>query len=375
MHLSPHLFSSSVVILTGAGASVPLGKDTTAAFVDRCLNSSNAIDVRLLQNTLDDLKLALQLPLIDVEVVLDHLAAVISAYDVLMREEAIKRSLDYQQRFLQDSTALAPAAKRGLTLESETMPRPPGLYTLETLINVRRKLREDLLGLLVDHYCDVDEARAYELYKPLFNSPLLRTPIPVFTLNYDRAVEAVIDKSPDWNLIDGFEPNKSSPRWSVDTFRNYQGYSSNKRDIVLFKLHGSSTWGRLKTSDDIFRLPPHLQRNPGQYEHVIMYPSQAKQGLDAQPFRTAYSYLEECLEHTQKCVIIGTSFRDREINTVIRTAMRRSSKLRLIPVGPEVDIGFVAELFDCDATRIRPIRGLFGATETYQAILENLSQW
>jgi len=366
MNRKPSFVESPTVVLTGAGASVLLGKDTTKQFVQRCLESSQK--AFLLQGILRSIKKRSRTSEVDIEMILDYLVELIGAYDILKSDEEIGPKIgsggaSFASR-IAPITGLADAA--GI---SEFINSP------DYLISERRTLQEELLGFIVDHYCEVDDDAALRLYRPLFGADSFSFhPIPLFTLNYDVAVEAAVDASDgEFELVDGFPKNKSQRRWSPDVFRDYQPrHLGPTREIILFKLHGSTTWGRRKGSEIIVPLPLAQRRNPEPYEHVIMYPSQTKLGLEGEPFATAYSYFAECLENTRTCLVIGTSFRDREINKTFQEALRRSSKLHLVVVGPAVESALVSRILRCDESRITAIQGGFGDPMVYDAISKAL---
>jgi len=369
--------TSPWIVLTGAGASVPLGKDTTSQFVTRCLEKTGSR--YLLEQVLAATKTRTALPEVDIEMVLDYLVELTSAYDILKSDKQLGPIVSQVPK----ASDLSLAGRIGTPLAESGGVRLAGLdggildflNSPDYLIGQRKELREELLGFIVDHYCEVDGEAALAFYNPIFKTQANQPSIPIFTLNYDDAIEAAVDASNDLELVDGFEPGKSRPKWLQANFELLGRTYTDKRRIFLFKLHGSTTWGRHKKTRDIIRLPASLQKDPGAYEHVIMYPSQTKLGLEGEPFATAYTYLAECLENTRCCLVIGTSFRDREINQVFQNALRHSPKLQLVVVGPDVDESQLAKTLRCEKTRIQPILGEFGDPAVGDNMLDTIQRF
>jgi hypothetical protein len=347
MNQYPPFVDAPWILLTGAGASVPLGKDTTASFVARCRASLVGQDMGLFERIVEGIEAKQVENVVDIEIILDHLFALRRAVETLRTDSDIRAWL------------ATPGALFGMS--TGVVPRNTDI---EFILQEREALREKLLDLVVDHYCDVDSRKAAHLYGPLFN--LAHQEVPFFTLNYDSAIESAIGPDRlDLDLIDGFSQG-AQPTWSAENFRNFRASPSGKTSIVLFKLHGSTTWGRRE--GQIVRLPPNLARNPSPYEHVIMYPSQTKLGIEGEPFGTAYGYLKECLSRTGTCVVIGTSFRDQEIVSVLADSLKRSRNLRLVVVDPEASASNIARKLGCSLEQVVPVKGRFGESDVQSQI-------
>jgi hypothetical protein len=180
----------------------------------------------------------------------------------------------------------------------------------------------------------MDKYKAFNLYKPL----LLKLPVqtlPVFTTNYDLAVEKACERG-KVKLIDGFRREyKTAPEWSSGSV--YESYEPAREggDVVLFKLHGSVDW-QLTPSGPIQRVEAEA-RDPEPMKTVLIYPSRQEAEIDEEPFAVSYAYLSACLTHTQVCLVIGFSFRDREVVDRLRVAMDVNEKLRLLILDPNAD--------------------------------------
>ena len=214
------------------------------------------------------------------------------------------------------------------------------------------KILHALHDKVVGHYSEINAEQAATLYRPFLQGfldwfsdvPELGRTLPVFTLNYDMAVESAAsileDPGDDYGgppvrLVDGFgRARRVGRQWSRAPFDNYRE-DPEKANVVLVKLHGSVLWGRRPTSPEVIvELTPELGRNPGPFQTVILYPTEERKEIQQEPFHTGYRLLHNCLRQTHFLVVIGTSFRDAEVCEMIRDAMEDNPSLRLASIGP-----------------------------------------
>lgn len=131
-------------------------------------------------------------------------------------------------------------------------------------------------------------------------------PMDIFTLNYDGIFEILAEKY-DIQYTDGFSP-----------FWNPKELESKDFRIRIFKLHGSLYWLRTE-SGKIIRIPiKGLQTNRVKYlsdeslSEMMIYPA-----LQKEKYSEVYSYLSQSfitkLNTFDICVVIGYSFRDKDI--------------------------------------------------------------
>ncbi|MGB2715288.1 MAG: SIR2 family protein, partial [Vicinamibacterales bacterium] len=308
--------SQPVVFLTGAGASKWLGKATTFDIYD-----SPEFDRRARQRPFSILKALRESMLeanaakpIDFERLLDEVRQLNCMYDRLTTApeyEPMTRSGSDARRFYEDAY-------------------------------------EEALDFIVDYYGSVDSEKSAALYGPLFlciQRIFERYPgkrlIPLFTLNYDEAIESAADQLPDFNLVDGFRVGYR-PTWTPDVFEQVPSQlESDPVPVMLFKLHGSASWTRATGSDRIERTIDVPRRREGK-DHVVLYPTTAKKAIAIEPFATAYRYFREALKAAQLGVFIGTSFRDAEINEAIRERVGRGKQFYILAVGPHADSSDIA---------------------------------
>jgi len=177
--------------------------------------------------------------------------------------------------------------------------------------------------------------------------------IPLFTLNYDEAVESAVDELADHSLVDGFA-TRYRPVWSRDVFDKFGEAAYGGKWVVLFKLHGSVSWTRPEGSDRIERTVSAARRRAGR-THVILYPTRLQKAIDQEPFATAYAYLEAALGKARVAVFIGTSLRDAELLAVLR-GITGLAPPTLIAVGPKVDKEEIASRTGFPRDRVRAAR-------------------
>ncbi len=210
----------------------------------------------------------------------------------------------------------------------------PALATYKVEGNM--EIRDQIKDLVVEHYSKIEEQKAYELYAPLLELSKLKRfrPLPIFTTNYDLAIEKAYELGGAIRLIDGFSrPFATTPRWSREEYDDYATFVG--REIMLFKLHGSVDW--VCTPSGTIQRVESRQRDPGGMQTIIAYPSRLKKEIHEEPFRTNYDYLLACLLHAKLCVVIGFSFRDQEIVEEIRQAIELNERLELMIFDPNAE--------------------------------------
>lgn len=335
--------SQPIVVLTGAGASKFLGKATTFDVYESKefggIMGSNPL------NLLNSLRQAMRLEAPDDEVDLEAL---------LDKADELNASFD--------------------TLKDT----PPYTNQLGDAGKVRQQLEEAtelVKDFLVDYYSDIDAGQASQVYGALFDGLVDITGnrrgdpvVPIFTLNYDEAVERASEELSRYRLVDGFSGGYT-PLWNPDLFEQVDARSSNEVPIILFKLHGSVSWTQLPGSERIERTIQVPRRRQGR-THLLLYPTTKTKTTSIEPFATAYEYFRAALERCQVGVFIGTSFRDKELIEVIRSCLdERRPPFTLIPVSPDANASMLADRIGYPENHISPFKGKFQENQ-----LENLLQ-
>jgi hypothetical protein len=313
--VNENIYRQPLVLLLGAGASVPLGRKTTDQFLEWLKAPQPGIDYGQLVSICNQIQSNKQIGgKLDVEVILDHLEELIHAGELFENygDAEILRRLEKES-------------------QDRTMPHSYGSITR---LEENRQLRDRIRDLVVEHYSEIDAERVVELYTPLLARLTDFCPVIVFTTNYDLAIER-LHESGVLELIDGFSTEKYlKPRWSREAYDFYHP-SATAPKVVFFKLHGSVDWVRTPL-EGIQRIDIP-KRDLSGAQKVIAYPSQLKKEIHEEPYRTSYDYLIACLSHARVCGVIGFSFRDQEIVEEFRQAMDMNEELTLIIVDPKAE--------------------------------------
>lgn len=204
-----------------------------------------------------------------------------------------------------------------------------------------------LKGEIFKHYSPIIAGDAAEYLKwvlehshftfQLLNSTKDTEILPIFTTNYDPAIEEACKFGNFWqrniNFCNGIIQDFNSQEFVWDR----RGFEFNpdprKKQICLFKLHGSVDWYRI--NGKIVRVP--FSEHHGDDDiirNVIIYPAMKKVAI-AEPFLTAYNYLHHCLLNTNVAVFIGYSFRDYDVLSRIKFALTENPNLMLIIFDPQ----------------------------------------
>lgn len=214
--------------------------------------------------------------------------------------------------------------------------------------------------------------------------------LPVFTTNYDWAFEYLAEASEaHLYLEDGFKRSPRGERWERNVFDKFHP-RQRKINIVLFKLHGSTSWYRDAGPPHLIRKFPNPAPELAGSRAVLIYPTQVKApATQEEPFQTAYDYLRETMTRTNLAVIIGFSFRDSAINDILHSALTKNRSLKLAIVEPNMNeesrVAF-SELVhklgieeNESKRRLRVIKGEFGdepfVCEEVVRTVKGLDQW
>jgi len=123
-----------------------------------------------------------------------------------------------------------------------------------------------------------------------------QSPVDVFTLNYDRLVQAMGARFAV-RYTTGF-----GDTWDAGLFA-VPGW-----DMRIFKLHGSVDWNRLPSRGVIYQGGQEHHAFPGEKPtDLLLYPAEGKVTM-AEPFATLMGWFTEGLRQAKTCVAIGYSF-------------------------------------------------------------------
>lgn len=375
--LNTKITNNRYMLFVGAGASAPLGLKPTAAFLELLPEKLNELiqqgygvefGEENLKNFLNPFftqaKKHFRITLPDSEVILDYL-------DFLTEACRELDSLPGEFRQLAGTGGVGDFHRRWAEMLSQ--------------------VRSYIEKVVVEHYSTVDGKHASKIYKPLLFSLCGQGQmLPIFTTNYDWAFEHLADIKPrSIYLKDGFKNSPLGERWARDVFDKFSPRQT-KTNLILFKLHGSTSWYRDAVSPELIRKFPTPAPELAGSRAALIYPTQVKtQATQEEPFQTAYEYLRETMIHTKLIVIIGFSFRDPAINDILRDALTKNEGLKLAVVEPNMDedpgVAF-RELLDKLGIeerewrgRMHVIKGKFGdepfVCKEVAKTVEGLDQW
>ncbi len=330
-------FNTKLLLLTGAGASKPLDMPLMRDFYSPVNSRSNKGQTELLNDiSLVHLKATGEV-IPDLEALLALIDRYRRFYDILFGDDKFgyaavaddewKKWAEYEVKGLLFTDVGSGSRPQLPDYLAQAYFRGEHLATLDKLV---RDLMFEVYGK------DLDTARVDKLYSPLFKvirKHFSQDFIPVFTTNYDVAVETYAGQG-DVKLETGFESKHTGNLWAPARFYQFQP-TANKRSIVLFKLHGSLSWHRRGGSIISTSLPI---RDPSGYQSVVIYPTQTKEFPDEEPFRTMYNFLKGCFRVATLAIIIGYSFRDPGIHRIMVDALDLNPNLFFVLVcGSDVD--------------------------------------
>ncbi|MGI0088360.1 MAG: SIR2 family protein [Nitrosotalea sp.] len=152
-------------------------------------------------------------------------------------------------------------------------------------------------------------------------------PLSVFTLNYDGIIENFCEQQ-HIKYQDGF-----NPQWTPEVFQE------KNTKINLFKLHGSLYWVRSKNGK-VVRIPiqgidmssmRYIDGSP--ISEMMLYP-EIQKDKELEVYTWLNRRFKDELNRSDLCIIIGYSFRDRDVKNSILESLNSNPNLWLIIVNP-----------------------------------------
>ena len=284
-----------MIIFLGAGASTPFGYPTMKGLQDELVQSA-----RTKENRMSSLLYSLlsHYPKNDPETVLQ---------DLTLFETMSKRS-----GWMFEESSASVSERSGGTV----------LFSFREFIKFCRSLREIIEDSIFETYRR-DRRKKLDLYGQLLKILGVREH-HIYTTNYDMIIEDFCSvRHYDWR--DGFAEDPDSGCWF---WRPEESFSKPRKAdatvLKLFKLHGSLGWKRRqneiieRTSTEILvSRQPTLRHK----EDVLIYPG-GKELPEKEPFTWLYDQFENEMKETDRCLVIGFSFRDDYLNRVFRSFLR-----------------------------------------------------
>lgn len=242
------------------------------------------------------------------------------------------------------------------------------------------RLRWLIRHAIIKEYRDIEIERVLEVYRPLFETLFSfidpsRNCIPVFTTNYDLAIETFCHSAGlEFDLVNGLEHDTCEQEviWNPSEFEHFQ--LGGQAKIVLFKLHGSVDWIRVLKTDKVIKAAPMYDAlDSDYYQNVLIYPTGDKMAL-GEPYLTAYRYFSKCCEFAKVVVAIGYSFRDYNVLNALINAWESKEELYLIIVSP--DAYQVAQSIPHSETLlwVGQVYGRFGDAQNHNNYIKEIAE-
>lgn len=310
-----------VVLLVGAGASKPLQIPTMAEFWPILLANSHSeeenLALELLLETAKDETTSLPPDL-------EKLFEMVDRYETFYRILWEDANFGFQSHALQFILPYQP-----LLPWFRENPRDQFLRKCGHASRGISWIKTNLSKMMEAFYTkQFDQSEVLALYQPIFSflgDGLGINNIVVFTTNYDTVIEQYCRYS-GLKLVDGFQ--KSGPNLIWNPVEYYKGTNPSQKSVTLFKLHGSLTWKKI--GNEIFEFGMSAESMPG--GKALIYPTETKEYPFEEPFKSAYKSLDSSLKKAEFAIVIGYSFRDRGIMTIIDEAQSMNPNLKFIVI-------------------------------------------
>lgn len=319
-----------IVLILGAGASVPLGMPTTVSVRNKLCDDS------------PEGRAAAEI----------HRSAAyrfrIGADDINI-EDFLEHLYELQLMLWLSCHSELPQLLPGFTA-NEGVPAAAG----DMLARVHRRV----YGLLHETCGDCSGRMADRMWRRILDAAAGRQRIvPIFTLNYDWTFEKLaIESGGHYRLADGFELLGGS--WDAARLSDIKSVRG-KTNIALYKLHGSTNWlpgGPVKSMGS-FAPDDEADENgypPHQFE--MIYPGHAHEqwfgdeywgrlndasGIyqpwaEREPYKTLHAHLHQMLPRAHRIVVIGYAFHDKIVNAELAVALAANKDAQVLVVDPGI---------------------------------------
>ena len=208
-----------------------------------------------------------------------------------------------------------------------------------------RKIRDELFKWI--NISNYDDSSYFDGLKSLVSD--IGSAVRVFTLNYAVCVEKALDRS-GINIELGFNDKR---QWEAARFDSNE---NSDVAIYLYKLHGSIDWAR--DGNGVLTLCDTPQPSP-----ELIFGTAAKlSSIDPYLFYVHELRKYSLNEALRYIVVVGYSFSDGYINTLVSQAVARCEYLKILVVAPT----------DNEYQETRRISDCLGVTED-KVVYENMT--
>lgn len=327
--------SEKTILLTGAGASKPLGYATTEEFFNSEISGASWSPKQ------DNIHATLVNILGDGSKDVENILRLIQPAEEFLKSP----SGEFLRRIIQNNG------------HGDSYSGPIGAFAKQV-----RERCFDIYG------AEPDDERVADLFSPLLEIlKWKKLPVDIFTLNYDLVLDSLLEFASRSGVTayDGFTANRSK----FDT----AGYCDPDVMLRLYRLHGSLSWVRVgsaiinqrhcaRTSVPHIYIPPGFKGDPNVKDH-------------GGPIVRAHEDFDTALKKAARCIVIGYSFRDPHINKKFESAFHLNGQLKVLVVDPSTprspESGF-SELHRKNKDRFLHIQERFGSQTAISEIAKFL---
>lgn len=287
----------STVIFTGAGASRPLGYPTTIEF----FNDPSFLKGEL-QNIYQEAKKFLSVKVLDVEDLLRLLEPVENFF--------ITKHGKFMSKKIQSDWQLH-------------------------IPNLIKEIREKCFDLYGKSPQITDVENLFLDFLNILNWD--STPVDFFTTNYDPVTDVISELADKQNIscYDGFGIRN---KWNAGE------YKTGNFMLRIYRLHGSMNW--VEKDGNVIQTRDYSLRSNNATKHLIIYPGfkGTISEMSSDVLKFCHQEFTRKLNKAKRLVVIGFSFRDKELNSIFMESLKVNPALHFYLINPELpfgpDVGF-----------------------------------
>jgi len=236
--------------------------------------------------------------------------------------------------------------------------------SVDVLPRVSTILLEKAKELILGTYSQVRPEIVQETYEPAYAvmQKYARGTLDLFTLNYDPAIE-IFCTLKGITLLTGFVAEGIERVWR-NRFETANAGGSLR--VRLYKLHGSVTWfsydSKIIEVSGGFGQQTFVTLTGKPAQNMVIYPALSKETY-SEPYASLMDHFRTTLRTADCCLVIGCSFRDEEVVSLLGHMTKENDRLHVIQCGmSEAKVRSLAHLNSL-ATKMIFMRSRFGERE------------
>ena len=195
--------------------------------------------------------------------------------------------------------------------------------------------REKYEALQQALYSHIRKALSIDIDRTRYLDPLLDLVAPygsldIFSVNYDLAIELMCERLRE-PYTDGFDPTWNPALLEESRFT-----------VRVHKLHGSLLWYRSQSQGSrVLKLAVPASPGPEatyftgeSLSDVLLYPASTEKSVSIEPHASLIERFRSRLRETTLIIVIGHSFRDAHVRSIVLEGLALNSGARLLLVDP-----------------------------------------